>query len=82
MVRRPLAAPDVQQVYQAVPHLLRLFGGNAHLDYDREADVLYVSLRRPQHATETRSLDDEGVHLRYRGDELVGITILEASKRG
>jgi uncharacterized protein YuzE len=50
------------------------------LDYDPEADVLYVSLKRPQKATETVDLEKEGVLLRYRDDELVGITVLEASR--
>jgi uncharacterized protein YuzE len=50
------------------------------LDYDDEADVLYVSLNRPQKATETVDLEDEGVLLRNRDDELVGITVLDASR--
>ena len=50
------------------------------LDYDPDADVLYVSLKRPQKATETVDLEDEGVLLRYRDDELVGITVLDASR--
>ena len=51
------------------------------LDYDPEADVLYVSLNRPQKATETVDLEDEGVLLRYRDKELVGITVLNASNQ-
>ena len=51
------------------------------LDYDAEADVLYVSLNRPQKATETVDLEEEGVLLRYRDDELVGITVLDASRQ-
>lgn len=51
------------------------------LDYDEEADVLYVSLNRPQQATETVDLEDEGVLLRYRDDELVGVTVFDASRR-
>jgi len=50
------------------------------LDYDAEADVLYISLKRPQKATRTVELEDEGVLLRYRGKELVGITVLDASQ--
>lgn len=50
------------------------------MDYDREADVLYIGFRRPQKATDTR-MTDEGLLLRYHGEELVGITILEASSR-
>jgi uncharacterized protein YuzE len=50
------------------------------LDFDAEADVLYISLNRPQRSTETVEADD-GVLLRYRDKDLVGITILDASKR-
>jgi len=50
------------------------------LDFDAEADVLYIGLRRPQKATDTVETED-GVLLRYRNKELVGITVLEASKR-
>jgi uncharacterized protein YuzE len=44
------------------------------------ADVLYISFRRPQKATDTE-MTDEGILLRYRDSELVGITILDASAR-
>ncbi len=51
------------------------------LDYDEEADVLYISLQRPQKATDSTMLDDMGILLSYRGEQLVGITVFEASKR-
>jgi uncharacterized protein YuzE len=50
------------------------------VDYDAEADVLYLSFLHPQDATDSRMLDN-GVLLRYRGRKLVGVTIFEASKR-
>jgi uncharacterized protein YuzE len=50
------------------------------LDYDDGADVLYISLKRPQKATETVEVGDGGILLHYRGKELVGITVLDASK--
>lgn len=50
------------------------------MDYDREADVLYLSFRRPQRATETVETDD-GILIRKDGDSVVGITILDASTR-
>ncbi len=50
------------------------------VDYDREADLLYISFRRPQQATDT-TVTDEGLLFRYHGKELVGITVLEASTR-
>ena len=50
------------------------------IDYDKEADVLYLSFDRPQKATDSEMLDN-GVLLRYKGEKLVGMTVLEASKR-
>ena len=49
------------------------------LDYDREADVLYISFRRPQRATKTVETDD--ILIRKDGNRIVGITILNASTR-
>jgi uncharacterized protein YuzE len=51
------------------------------LDFDEAADVLYISLNRPQKATETVDLEEQGILLRYRGKQLVGITVLDASTR-
>jgi uncharacterized protein YuzE len=72
--------PTVQTVTQAVPLLLRFPMERFWVDYDKEADVLYISFRHPQRATDTRATE-EGILLRYRGDDLVGITVLEASTR-
>lgn len=70
----------VKTVTQAVPLLLKFPMEHFSVDYDREADVLYISFRRPQRATDTR-MTDEGLLLRYHGKELVGITVLDASSR-
>jgi uncharacterized protein YuzE len=61
--------------------IARLPTHSVSLDYDQEADVLYVSLRRPQKATDSLMLDEDGVLLSYRGKALVGITIFDASTR-
>jgi len=50
------------------------------LDYDREADVLYVSFRKPQRATETLELEDD-ILIRKEGRDIVGLTILNASRK-
>lgn len=50
------------------------------IDYDKEADVLYLSFRRPQRAKETVETDDD-ILIRKDGKEIVGITILHASTR-
>lgn len=51
------------------------------LSYDREADVLYVNFGNRQKATDTIALNEISVLLRYQGKKLVGITVLEVSKR-
>ena len=50
------------------------------LDYDEEADVLYISFRKPQRATKTIEADD-GILIRKDGRSIVGLTILNASSR-
>jgi len=50
------------------------------LDYDKEADVLYVSFRKPQRATETIELNDD-ILVRKDGKDIVGLTIVNASFR-
>lgn len=50
------------------------------IDYDREADVLYLSFRKPQRATKTIETDDD-ILIRKDDDKIVGITILNASAR-
>ena len=67
-------------VFQAVPLLLDFPTSRFWVDYDQEADVLYISFQRPQKATDTE-MTDEGILFRYRGKQLVGITVLDASTR-
>lgn len=49
-------------------------------DYDSEADVLYVSFRKPQQANDS-ILEEDGNIYHYRDGELVGITVLNASQK-
>ena len=65
-------------VFRAVPLLIDFPASRFWVDYDREADVLYISFQRPQKATDTEMTDD-GILLRYRDSQLVGITVLDAS---
>ncbi|MBW1745724.1 MAG: DUF2283 domain-containing protein [Deltaproteobacteria bacterium] len=50
------------------------------VDYDEDADVLYLSFRKPQRAKKTVERDDD-ILIRTDGDKIVGITILDASSR-
>jgi uncharacterized protein YuzE len=67
-------------ISQAVPLLIDFPVRRFWVDYDKEVDVLYIGLRRPQEVTNTRMTED-GILLRYRDEQLVGVTVLDASTR-
>jgi len=70
----------VQEVLEAASHLARAGPRHIWFDFDEEADVLYISFEKPQQATDSDLLDN-GVLLRYRDDTLVGMTIMNISKK-
>ncbi len=75
-----LSKKDLGKILGAVDGLLTVPAKRFWVDYDDEADVLYLSFRRPQKATDSEMRDD-GVIVRKHGDRVVGLTILDASKR-
>lgn len=70
----------VRDLLESLPHVIRLPSKQVSFDFDDEADVLYVSFEQPQGTTDSE-LTDEGVIVRYRGAQVVGVTILNARKR-
>jgi uncharacterized protein YuzE len=73
--------PEVSEtILHAIPMLIQFPKQRFWVDYDEEADVLYISFHRPQKATNT-IMTEEGLLLRYRENQLVGITVLDASTR-
>ena len=75
-----MATTAVKEIFEILPHIKKLGSKNIWFDLDEEADVLYVSLERPQRATDTDILDD-GTFLRLRGKKIVGITITNFSTK-
>lgn len=71
---------EAADILESAAHFLKLGAKKMWFDYDEEADVLYVSFRRPQKATDSRMEGDLIYH--YRNEELVGVTILHASGIG
>lgn len=80
MAKEVLRQEFIDEVFKVTHSLLKLSQKKMRIDYDESADVLYISFQRPQKATDTEMTED-GILLRYKDDELVGITILDASKR-
>jgi len=71
---------DLGRLLEAVPKLVELPAKRMWIDYDAEADVLYLSFQRPQRADDSE-LRDDGVIVHRRGSRIVGITVLDASTR-
>ena len=63
-----------------IPALRLSPSGSLHSRYDEQGDVIYISFDKPRPATDSELTDDD-VILRYDGHNLIGITILHASKR-
>jgi len=70
----------MNEIFKTILSLLKFPYKKMWIDYDEKADVLYISFKRPQKATDTEMTKD-GILIRYKNEEIVGITILEASKR-
>jgi uncharacterized protein YuzE len=65
---------------QLASDVLRMPMRHLWIDYDEEADIMYISFKKPQHATKTVEMDDD-ILVRKDGKEIVGITIFNASTR-
>ncbi len=53
---------------------------NVWTNYDLEADTLYMHFKKPNHSDYSEMTDDE-IIIRYEHNEIIGLTILNASKR-
>lgn len=75
-----MAIADIQEYLKLIPAVNRAPQHAVWLSYDTEADTLYVNYKKPSHATDSEMTDDD-VIIRYEGEEVIGFTVLHASKR-
>lgn len=80
MAKEVLKEKSLNDLLKAVSHLVRLPKRHMWLDYDAEGDVVYLHFEEKPDSTHSEVKDD-GIILDYRGSRLVGLTILEASRR-
>jgi uncharacterized protein YuzE len=71
---------NLQEIAELAPQLLRLPSRQLWVSFDPEADVLYLSFKKPSHADDSE-LTDHDIIVRYEQGEVVGVTILHASRR-
>lgn len=80
MVTGILEEQNMGYLLKAVVNLIKLPKTKMWLDYDMEVDVLYLHFEEKPTSTHSEMRDD-GIILDYRGDTLVGLTVLESSQR-
>ena len=71
---------EVEKALGLVPELLEMPHTRIWTTYDKDADVFYINFKKPSHADDSELTDDD-VIIRYEKEEVIGITILNASKR-
>jgi len=75
-----MAVAEINEFLKLVPAVRRTPHSYLWSSYDVGADVLYINFKKPSHATDSELTDDD-ILVRYEGDEVVGLTVLHASKR-
>jgi uncharacterized protein YuzE len=75
-----MGAVEVKKILTLVPEFLKVPYSRIWTAYDKEADVLYINFKKPSHADDSELTDDD-VIIRYEKGEVIGLTILNASKR-
>ncbi len=80
MVPERLEEKNVAHLLAAAANLIKLQKTKMWIDYDKQADVVYLHFEESPGSTHSEMRDD-GIILDYSRDRLVGLTILEASQR-
>jgi uncharacterized protein YuzE len=75
-----MAIANIEEYLKLVPTLKKSPSHLLWSSYDPEADTLYINFKKPSQATDSEFTNDD-VIIRYENGEIVGLTILHASKR-
>lgn len=67
----------ISKIEKIIPQFISI-ARQMWIDYDKEADVLYISFSKPQNAD--NSVMEGNLIIHKRGSSIVGLTILNASK--
>ena len=69
---------DINEINNILPWFLKQ--KTVWANYDEEADVLYMHFKKPNHSDHSEMTENE-IIIRYEKDEIVGLSVLNASKR-
>ncbi len=73
-----MESPELKEIQMALPYFLK--HKTVWASYDSEADVLYLHFKKPNNADDSKMTEDE-IIVRYEDEEIIGMTILNVSKR-
>lgn len=69
---------ELQDIKDMLPYFLKY--KKIWVDYDQEADVLYLHFKKPNHAYNSEMTEDD-IIIRYEKGEVIGVSLLNASQR-
>lgn len=75
-----MAEINIKEIINITPLLLNIPFKRIWYSYDAEADILYLNFKKPSHADDSDFTEDD-IIIRYEKGEIIGISILNASKR-
>ncbi len=75
-----MVSVSIDDYLRLVPALKESPQNSVWLTYDPEGDVLYINYERPGVATDSELTDDD-IIVRYKGDEIIGLTVLHVTQR-
>ena len=75
-----MASINMNDILDITPKLMNMPYNRMWYSYDEEADVLYLNFKKPSYADDTELTEDD-IIIRYEDGEVVGITVLNASKQ-
>ena len=73
-----MEAIEIQDIKNMLPYFLKY--KKIWVDYDKEADIMYMHFKKPNHADNSDVTDDDMI-IRYEKGEIIGVSLLNASKR-
>ncbi len=73
-----MEAIEIQDIKNMLPYFLKY--KKIWVDYDKEADIMYMHFKKPNHADNSEMTDDDMI-IRYEKGEIIGVSLLNASKR-
>ncbi len=73
-----MAITEIKEIKSIMPYLLK--HKNLWANYDEGADTLYLHFTKPNVADDSEQIDENTIVRYDKGGEIIGVTILHASK--